>query len=113
MPDKYVGQRLKDCRNICGFSRSELAERVGISEKFLYEIEVGRKNFSAEILYKLVSELSTTCEYIMSGKSEMDHIQKMKGEILSVTENMSPNELQAVTKVLDVILEISKYMQFG
>lgn len=39
-----VGERIEKLRKQKGLSREELAEMVGISSKFLYEIEKGKKD---------------------------------------------------------------------
>ena len=47
---KEAGKRIRTIRKERGYSRNQLAEKAGISSKFLYEIEQGRKKFSAETL---------------------------------------------------------------
>ena len=48
MSYKEIGARIRALREDDGLTRDRLAERVGISSKFLYEIEMGKKGFSAE-----------------------------------------------------------------
>ena len=49
-------------------SREALGDRVGISSKFLWEIESGKKGFSAEVLIRMEDALLSSCQYIMTGK---------------------------------------------
>lgn len=50
--DLYVGagNRIRALRENRGYTREQLAEMADISSKFLYEIEVGNKGFSARTL---------------------------------------------------------------
>lgn len=70
--DTSVNDRILELRLGRGYSREELAEMAGISSKFLYEIETGRKGFSARTLYGLARALEVSMEYIMTGKEYAD-----------------------------------------
>jgi len=73
---KEAGQRIYLIRAIKGYTRESLSERADISPKFLYEIETGRKGFSAVVLFNLCQALDIDCDYILSGKrnTEIDRI---------------------------------------
>lgn len=45
-----------------------MAAHIKLSGKFLYEIEFGRKGFSADVLLRIANYLETGCDYIMTGK---------------------------------------------
>lgn len=64
-----AGKRIMSVRMNKGYSREALAEAAFISSKFLYEIETGRKGFSAEVLYHISNALEVDCDYILSGDS--------------------------------------------
>lgn len=64
-----IGPRIRLIREFIGFTREGLADRVGISTKYLYEIETGNKDFSAKILYKLSLTLDVSMDYLMDGIS--------------------------------------------
>lgn len=65
---RAVGERIKDLRVKKGCSRDVMALKVNVSGKFLYEIETGRKGFSADVLLRIANYLETECDYIMTGK---------------------------------------------
>ena len=50
------------------YTREQLAYLADISEKFLYEIEMNKKGFSAETLMKLSHALEVSMDYIMLGR---------------------------------------------
>lgn len=70
MDRKQVGGRIRKLRELNHYTRESLAEKVGVSPKFLYEIETGRKGFSAEVLCLISKTLSASCDYILFGKKE-------------------------------------------
>lgn len=45
MASIQIGERIRELREIQGYTREGLSEKVDISAKFLYEIEVGKKAF--------------------------------------------------------------------
>ncbi len=63
-----MGERISMVRIYRGLSREELAEQAGISSKFLYEIENGKKGFSALTLYEICTALDVPSEYLMTGE---------------------------------------------
>ena len=98
-----VGTRIRELREIQHYSREALAEKVDISAKFLYEIEVGRKGFSADILCRLSKALSVSCDYIMFGeKKEKYNAEK----IVCVLEMLQPNQASRMQVVVKVLYEI-------
>jgi len=67
-----AGKRIHSERIMRGYTRKYLAEQASISPKFLYEIENGRKGFSAQVLYNLCNTLQVDCNYILSGTGAPD-----------------------------------------
>lgn len=63
-----VGSRIRSLRQKKKYKVEELAEMVGISLKYLYQIECGKVCFSTEILFKLASSLEVTTDFLLSGK---------------------------------------------
>lgn len=67
---KDAAIRIQRLREQYGLTREEMAELVGISAKHIYEIETGRKGFSAGVLYKIATAFGVDCDYIMAGKKD-------------------------------------------
>ena len=65
-----VGRRIRKLREERRYSREKLAEMAEMNDKFLYEVEVGKKGLSAEKLYKLAQSLDTSVEYLASGQQD-------------------------------------------
>lgn len=86
---KDAGARIGELRKIRGMTRESLANMTGISAKFIYEIERGRKGFSAESLYKISRALNVDCDYIMSGQSAGKYNQDFDGTVILFEKDKS------------------------
>lgn len=67
-----VGMRIRKQRELLGYSREELSERINVSPKFCSDIENGAKGMSVETLCKLSKELMLTTDYILFGKTNTE-----------------------------------------
>jgi transcriptional regulator with XRE-family HTH domain len=67
-----TGKRIKYQRLKLGLTRDALALQSGISGKFLYEIEIGKKGMSAETLYKVASVLGVSSDWVLIGEIPED-----------------------------------------
>lgn len=52
-----IGKQIRTQREIPGITREELAEQIGISSRFCYDLEMGLKGMSVSTLSKLVDAL--------------------------------------------------------
>lgn len=69
MTNKEVGLRIRNQRELLGYTREALAERLNVSPKFCSDIENGVKGMSVETLCKISKELLLTTDYILFGKT--------------------------------------------
>lgn len=65
---REAGIRIHGLRDQYGLTREEMSELVGITSKCIYEIETGRKGFSAGVLLKIATAFKVDCDYIMTGR---------------------------------------------
>ena len=103
MSNKLAGQRIRELREMHNYTREVLAEKVDISEKFLYEIETGKKGFSAEVLCRLSNALSVSCDYIMLGE-EKEHRGMEK--VMCVLEMVNPEQRGKMQDILKILYEM-------
>lgn len=61
-----IGNRIRDLRMAQNCSIERLAEKAGISVKYLYQIENGRVSFSTYILFKLCHALKVKSTIILA-----------------------------------------------
>ncbi len=62
-----IGERLRKQREKLKMSREELSEMMGITSKFLSDIEFGNRGFSLEKLLLFSEYMQLTTEYILFG----------------------------------------------
>jgi len=99
-----VGERIMILRIDRGYTREQLAELANISDKFLYEIETGKKGFSATTLLNISKALEVSLDYIMTGIGS----RKYDDEIAATLEKFKPNTLEMVDRLLKTAYEIFK-----
>ena len=100
MSNIEVGARIRELREIQNYTREGLAEKVDISAKFLYEIEMGKKGFSADTLCRI---LSVSCDYIMLGE---DAGSGGKEKIICVLEKLEPKQTSKIQDILKILSEL-------
>lgn len=106
--DKEVGMRILKVRCIRGYSREQLAELAGISSKFLYEIETGRKTFTVRIAQKLSIALDVDTDYLLKGEEVRD-----VGNLNSVVELFGVEHLVKVEALLRAAYELAEERKRG
>ena len=103
MSDISIGERIRNLRESRHYTREVMAEKADISAKFLYEIETGKKGFSADTLCKMSKALCVSCDYIMLGERG-----GVKGseEIIYVLEMLDPRQLSKIRDILNILSEM-------
>ncbi|MDF2801670.1 MAG: family transcriptional regulator [Anaerocolumna sp.] len=98
-----AGLRIRELREINRYTREEFSEIVGISSKFLYEIETGQKGFSADTLYRISKGLSVSCEYILTGDEQSEYDK----EVLNALKLFNNTQIKTVQQMLKLVYELS------
>lgn len=101
--EKVIGERIKYLRENSNYTRDAFAEKVGISAKFLYEIEMGRKGFSAETLVKIAQAVSVSSDYVMLGHEAEN---KATDDIMEILASLNPQQLEQVREILKSIQKL-------
>ena len=99
-----AGMRIKKLRLEKRYTREQLAYLADISDKFLYEIESGKKGFSAVTLMKLSKALNVSMDYIMAGKD----MKSSEDGIVATLEQFKPNTLENVERLIKIAYELTK-----
>lgn len=84
-----AGERIRQMRSIRGYTREQLADAASVSPKFLYEIEKGRKGFSAVILHNISKALEIDCDYILTGSNKIPHDRRLTDTLQLFNEEQS------------------------
>ena len=62
---KNIGMRVQILRAQRGWSKKKLAQEARVSEKYVYDIEVGKKNMSIWVLNKIAKTLGEDISRIL------------------------------------------------
>lgn len=85
-----MGERIREIRLMRNMTRDQLSTESGLSSKFLYEVENGKKGLSVESLLKIAEALSCSCDQIIMGK-EVDGLIINQEKSL-INKNASQNK---------------------
>lgn len=103
MDKAALGKRLRDIRQKKGYTQYALADRSGIGNVYLGEIERGLKMPSLNIFIKLIDALDVSADYLLrdeltSGK------EYIFDEITQKLNNLSPKQRKTAADILDAYL---------
>ena len=89
----------------CGYTREQLAELADISPKFLYEIEIGNKGFSAKTLSMLAEQLNISSDYILFGVEKCDSKEDIDKLINKFPDDKVDNILQIFNAIYNLLFD--------
>jgi len=65
-----IGARARERRELLGLSKEELASRLGVTAKFVGDVEYGEKGISTKNLYRLKQILGVGADFLLEGMEE-------------------------------------------
>lgn len=87
-----IGARIRKRRELLGLSREELAEQLGVTAKFIGDIEYGEKGVSMKNLYRLKQILGVGADFLLEGAedgiSEEKEIKILQENIMGLLERV-------------------------
>lgn len=99
-----MGKRIYNLRRDKGFTRKFLSSKTGISSKFLYEIEMKEKGFSAQTLVKLCRALNVTADYILFGHEK----NRYDRELTATIEKFTPDTIDVINRLIKIAKKLAK-----
>lgn len=105
MQNQYemLGEIIKNARTKADMTVEELANRVGISERFIYRIENEGKKPSYEILYKLIRELAIVPDQIFFPEKQVEDSEMET--IIRMLHNCDERSMQTIKATIKAALE--------
>ena len=100
-----MGKRIRMQREILGITREELAEQIGVSPRFCYDLEMGLKGMSVSTLSNLVTVLGVSADYLLFGESPED---KGCATGISLIESCPPEKSEYLNKIISCYLQALK-----
>ncbi|WP_419533464.1 helix-turn-helix domain-containing protein [Endozoicomonas sp.] len=95
-----INKRIELIRKLEGLTRGELAQKCGISEQSLENIEFGKQRTPADLVEQLCILFPFASNYLITGKAEIKFTKKEKEKIKQLA--------QEVESIEDLDTEISK-----
>ena len=94
MDSLKIGVKIRECRQACKLSQNALAEKAGISTRYLGDIERGAKTPGLSTFVNLLNAMNASADYVL-----MDILQTDSKRELSL-EQLPP---ETKTKILNVL----------
>ena len=91
---KLLGDRVRSERKTRGYSRAQLAQRSGLSLRFLAQLEAGQANISMQRLEEVASALELPLIRLVQEESAQG--TALPGAIATILESRSTEEIQEI-----------------
>lgn len=102
------GERIKLQRAVLGMSQTELAKKLGYSEKSaISKIENGQTEPPVSKVQQFADVLQTSVAYLM-GWGEVNTLEEDEQELLSIFRQFQPETRQTVIQMLSAFLSTQK-----
>lgn len=102
-----MARRVRARRHELGWSRKELAERAGLSERFLMQVESGQGNPSLRSLAEIAGALATTPVALLEPPNEILALLGLRGAGKSTVGQALASRLGRTFVELDAVIEES------
>ena len=104
MQREALGLRIREARKKLKMTQEQLAEKVGITDVYICEIERGNKMPSIPVLIAIVEALDISADYLLR-----DNISTGKtyiyNEFTERLDKLSPKQRKAALELLDVFIK--------
>lgn len=89
-----VGERIKEARSKSGITQKALAKKLGVAEKFINEVETGRKIINESLISKISKVLNTDLNDINMVVTDEELQKELKAE--KQVKKTKPSEVNEV-----------------
>lgn len=99
-----MGRRIRNQREAIHMTRAQLATKLGVSSKFVADIEYGDKGVSIQTLYRLSQILNLSTDYILAGESAVGdaadpEVERIKENIMGPLSACSLEQLKCMEQI--------------
>ena len=104
MDSILIGEKIRECRNALNLTQQQLAEKVGITPRYLGDIERGSKVPKLETFIKLLNGLNASADYVLM--DNLNSTYKLKASMLEESlDSLAPEERGKVMNILESMIE--------
>lgn len=101
---KLFGIRIKELRMSKKMSQDQLAEKAGISSKYLSRIEMGQHFPSIGIITKLANALNVELRDFFEFAHEAKNLRELKKNLNNLIDEANEEKLKLAVKILRAIV---------
>ncbi|MBR4295961.1 MAG: helix-turn-helix transcriptional regulator [Clostridia bacterium] len=91
-----IGSRIRRQRERLGYTREELAEKLDITPKFCYDIELGAKGMSVQTLCLISKELGLSTDFILFGSDD----EELKSPTITMLRRCPPEKMPFLEDII-------------
>ena len=106
---KELGKRIKLTRKGQDLTQEMLAEKAGVSQHYIYEIEAGRKAMS---IHSFASALDVSADYLLFGDGQrifdVDTPAHHNNQLMEIAAELNPSQRDHVLEILEVMVPYIK-----
>lgn len=103
---KELGKRIKLTRKGQDLTQEMLAEKAGVSQHYIYEIEAGRKAMSIH------TALDVSADYLLFGDGQrifdVDTPAHHNNQLMEIAAELNPSQRDHVLEILEVMVPYIK-----
>ena len=103
MDSNTLGKRIREARTEKHYTQQQLAERAGIGQMYLGEIERGTKMPSLNSFIKIIETLDISADYALRDELSSGE-QYIYDEITQKLKGLSPKQRKAASEILDAYI---------
>lgn len=103
MDNKNLGGRIREVRIMKNYTQQQLAERAGIGQMYLGEIERGTKMPSLKSFIRIIETLGISADYVLRDELSSGE-QYIYDEITQKLKGLSPKQRKAASEILDAYI---------
>lgn len=105
-----MNKRIKLIRNHFGFTQAQLAEKLGLSQNFIAQLETGKKNMSTRTVAYMCDMFNINENWFNTGEGEMfkPAIDERALYISYLLENVDDPIANAIMHFMEIYLELDE-----
>ena len=106
---KELGKRIKLTRKGQDLTQEMLAEKAGVSQHYIYEIEAGRKAMSIHSFASLTTALDVSADYLLFGDGQrIFDVDTPAHQLMEIAAELNPSQRDHVLEILEVMVPYIK-----
>lgn len=100
-----LGQRIREERLKAHVTQEQLAERVGLNNSYISQVERGIKNPSLEAVVAIANALQITVDHLLSDIVSLKKTDGLLDELVQVSQALDPDDLRYFVSITRMFVE--------